>query len=108
MSTLFDVVLHPIEQQGVDFWWLDWQQWVFDKDIEKLNNTWWLNYTFFEDMERNTDKRPLIYHRWGGLGNHRYQIGFREMLILRGIRSNISPILPIRLRMFFMDIGVTI
>ena len=50
MSTLFDVVLHPIEQQGVDFWWLDWQQWVFDKDIEKLNNTWWLNYTFFEDM----------------------------------------------------------
>ena len=76
MSTLFDVVLHPIEQQGVDFWWLDWQQWVFDKDIEKLNNTWWLNYTFFEDMERNTDKRPLIYHRWGGLGNHRYQIGF--------------------------------
>lgn len=76
MSTLFDVVLHPIEQQGVDFWWLDWQQWVFDKDIEKLNNTWWLNYTFFEDMKRNTDKRPLIYHRWGGLGNHRYQIGF--------------------------------
>ena len=76
MSTLFDVVLHPIEQQGVDFWWLDWQQWVFDKDIEKLNNTWWLNYTFFEDMKRNTDKRPLIYHRWGGLGNHRYQVGF--------------------------------
>ena len=76
MSTLFDVVLHPIEQQGVDFWWLDWQQWVFDKDIEKLNNTWRLNYTFFEDMKRNTDKRPLIYHRWGGLGNHRYQIGF--------------------------------
>lgn len=76
MQTLFDVVLHPIEKQGVDFWWLDWQQWVFDKDIPTLNNTWWLNYTFFEDMKRNTDKRPLIYHRWGGLGNHRYQIGF--------------------------------
>ena len=27
-------------------------------------------------MERNGDKRPLLYHRWGGLGNHRYQIGF--------------------------------
>jgi Glycosyl hydrolases family 31/Domain of unknown function (DUF5110) len=26
-------------------------------------------------MERE-GKRPLIYHRWGGLGNHRYQIGF--------------------------------
>ena len=20
--------------------------------------------------------RPLILHRWGGLGNHRYQVGF--------------------------------
>ena len=27
-------------------------------------------------MERNGTKRPLLYHRWGGLGNHRYQIGF--------------------------------
>lgn len=26
-------------------------------------------------MQRE-NKRPLIYHRWGGLGNHRYQIGF--------------------------------
>lgn len=76
MKTLFDVVLHPIEKQGMDFWWLDWQQWVYDKDVEKLNNTWWINYTFFEDMKRNSTKRPLIYHRWGGLGNHRYQIGF--------------------------------
>ncbi|MDR0865861.1 MAG: glycoside hydrolase family 31 protein [Candidatus Symbiothrix sp.] len=76
METLFDVVLHPIEKQGLDFWWLDWQQWVFDKDLEKLNNTWWLNYTFFTDMQRNSEKRPVIYHRWGGLGNHRYQIGF--------------------------------
>src|SRR3990172_3567611 len=21
-------------------------------------------------------KRPIVFHRWGGLGNHRYQIGF--------------------------------
>jgi len=26
-------------------------------------------------MERR-GRRPLIFHRWGGLGNHRYQIGF--------------------------------
>jgi len=75
-EALFDVVLHPIEKQGIDFWWLDWQQWVYDKDVSKLNNTWWLNYLFFKDMELNTNKRPLVFHRWGGLGNHRYQIGF--------------------------------
>ena len=27
-------------------------------------------------MERKGKDRPLLYHRWGGLGNHRYQIGF--------------------------------
>ena len=76
MDNLFEIVLDPIAGQGVDFWWLDWQQWAYDKQLKKLNNTWWLNYNFFTRMEKHSDKRPLIYHRWGGLGNHRYQIGF--------------------------------
>ncbi len=76
MTTMFDEVLHPYERQGVDFWWLDWQQWPYDRKVDSLSNTWWCNYTFFSDMERNRDTRPMLYHRWGGLGNHRYQIGF--------------------------------
>lgn len=76
MENMFEHVLHPMEKEGVDFWWLDWQQHVFDTKMKKLHNTWWINYAFFTDMERNTDKRPLLYHRWGGLGNHRYQVGF--------------------------------
>ena len=76
MTNMFEQVLHPMQKQGVDFWWLDWQQHIFDTKLEKLHNTWWINYAFFTDMERNGDKRPLLYHRWGGLGNHRYQIGF--------------------------------
>ena len=76
MKTLFDVVLHPMEKKGIDFWWLDWQQWANDKKIPELSNTWWLNYVFFSEKEKGSDKRPLMYHRWGGLGNHRYQIGF--------------------------------
>ena len=76
MSNMFETVLRPMEKEGVDFWWLDWQQHVYDTRMEKLHNTWWINYAFFTDMQRNTDKRPLLYHRWGGLGNHRYQIGF--------------------------------
>jgi alpha-glucosidase len=27
-------------------------------------------------MERRGLARPLLFHRWGGLGNHRYEIGF--------------------------------
>lgn len=74
-TNFFDLVIHPLERQGVDFWWLDWQQ--SDKtSLEGINPTWWLNYTFFTDMERQGKHRPLIFHRWGGLGSHRYQVGF--------------------------------
>lgn len=76
MQTLFDTVLHPYEREGVGFWWLDWQQWPFDKAVPSLSNTWWLNYVFFSEMSRTSPYRPLLYHRWGGLGNHRYQVGF--------------------------------
>ncbi|MCX6270107.1 MAG: DUF5110 domain-containing protein [Bacteroidetes bacterium] len=74
-KTYFNTLLKPFEDQGIDFWWLDWQQWPESKTIKGLSNTWWLNYAFFTNMERN-GKRPLLFHRWGGLGNHRYQIGF--------------------------------
>lgn len=76
MTGWLNTQLRPMEKMGVDFWWLDWQQWNNDKDFPKLSNTWWINYTVFTDMERNRDTRPMLYHRWGGLGNHRYQIGF--------------------------------
>ena len=79
--TYFDKVIHQLEEDGIDFWWLDYQQ-VQITNITHLNPTIWLNHCFFTDMERkdrtNTDEslRGLIFHRWGGLGNHRYQIGF--------------------------------
>jgi alpha-glucosidase (family GH31 glycosyl hydrolase) len=70
-----NVLLHPMEKMGIDFWWLDWQQWSTTK-IEGVNPTFYLNYVHFSDMERENKNRPIIFHRWGGLGNHRYQIGF--------------------------------
>ena len=69
-----DLVHHPLEKQGIDFWWLDWQQ-ESNTKTAGVNPTWWLNYVHFSDQKRE-GKRPLLFHRWGGLGNHRYQIGF--------------------------------
>ena len=69
-----DLLHHPLERQGVDFWWLDWQQ-EGKTQVAGVNPTWWLNYIHFTDQEHE-GKRPLLFHRWGGLGNHRYQIGF--------------------------------
>ena len=65
---------HPLEEQGVDFWWIDWQQGE-KTEIEGLDPLIWLNHLHFADIARH-DKRPLIFSRWGGLGNHRYPIGF--------------------------------
>ena len=73
----FKTVLNPMERQGVDFWWLDWQQWMESKFTPGLSNTFWLNYTFFHHAEQqNPELRPFIYHRWGGLGSHRYPLAF--------------------------------
>ena len=77
----FDKVIHPLEEEGVDFWWLDYQQ-LQVTNITNLSPTLWLNHCFFNDMERpnrlgnGRTTRGLIFHRWGGLGSHRYQIGF--------------------------------
>lgn len=76
VSALFDNILTPMENNGVGFWWLDWQQHLYDPVIKNLKNTWWCSYIFYTHMERYGDRRPLIYHRWSGLGNHRYQVGF--------------------------------
>ncbi len=76
-DSYFKTVLGPMEDDGVDFWWLDWQQWRESKYVSGLSNTFWLNHTFFRHAEeRSPDIRPFIYHRWGGLGSHRYQLAF--------------------------------
>ncbi len=73
-TNYMDLVHHPLEKQGIDFWWLDWQQ-EQKTEMPGVMPTWWLNYVHFTDQQRE-GKRPLLFHRWGGLGNHRYQIGF--------------------------------
>jgi alpha-glucosidase len=73
-TNYMNLLHHPLEKQGIDFWWLDWQQEPTTK-LEGVSPTWWLNYVHFTDQQRE-GKRPLLFHRWGGLGNHRYQIGF--------------------------------
>lgn len=75
VNAYFNILLRPIEKQGVNFWWLDWQQQKWTR-TKNLNNIWWINHLHFTDMEKNKDTRPLVFHRYGGLGSHRYPIGF--------------------------------
>ncbi|MDR2041110.1 MAG: glycoside hydrolase family 31 protein [Tannerella sp.] len=75
-EAFFNRILRPHENIGIDFWWLDWQQWMIARNEENLGNTFWLNHVFFNDKKLQQKGRPVIFHRWGGLGNHRYPIGF--------------------------------
>jgi alpha-glucosidase (family GH31 glycosyl hydrolase) len=77
----FEILHHPMEGEGVDFWWLDWQQGArltqSGSPLAKvLDPLWWLNHLHFYDLGRDGTKRPFIFSRWGGLGSHRYPIGF--------------------------------
>ncbi len=76
-KSFFNRVIRDHEKEGVDFWWLDWQQHLTSKLTPDLGETFWCNHVFFNDMKKNRpERRPVIFHRWGGLGSHRYQIGF--------------------------------
>ena len=44
---------------------------------DKQNPTIWLNHLRCTDRHRNGDvERGIVLARWGGLGGHRYQVGF--------------------------------
>ncbi len=74
-SAYLEILHHPDEAQGVDFWWLDWQQGTRSK-MEHLDPLPWLNHLHFADLGRGGTPRPVIFSRYGGLGSHRYPVGF--------------------------------
>eukprot|EP01012_Entosiphon_sulcatum_P010211 TRINITY_DN1591_c0_g1_i1.p1 TRINITY_DN1591_c0_g1~~TRINITY_DN1591_c0_g1_i1.p1 ORF type:complete len:919 (+),score=202.04 TRINITY_DN1591_c0_g1_i1:26-2758(+) len=78
-TVLDDVTLGAVEAVGMDFWWIDWQQGGKEGGCQggKHNPTILLNHLRGTDhMRRGEKKRGLVLARWGGMGNHRYQIGF--------------------------------
>ena len=75
-KSFFKNIIRDHESEGVDFWWIDWQQYLTSPYTNSLSETFWCNYVFFNEAAKRDNHRPVIFHRWGGLGSHRYQIGF--------------------------------
>lgn len=88
MENYFDILHHPYEKDGVDFWWMDWQQgqsywWIHEEnkdgnlqdEREILDPLWMLNHLHIADIKRN-GKRPMFFSRYSGPGSHRYPVGF--------------------------------
>lgn len=74
IENYFTYLHHPREEEGVDFWWVDWQQGA-DSKVEGLDPLWILNHFHFLDNGRD-GKRPMTFSRYGGPGSHRYPVGF--------------------------------
>lgn len=70
----FKYLHHPHEEDGVDFWWIDWQQGT-KTNVPGLDPLWALNHYHYYDLTRK-NKRPLILSRFAGAGSHRYPLGF--------------------------------
>ncbi len=70
----FDILHHPFEKMGVDFWWIDWQQGTKTK-VKGLDPLWALNHYHFLDNAKD-NHRPLILSRFCGAGSQRYPLGF--------------------------------
>ncbi len=89
MASYFDILHHPYEKDGVDFWWMDWQQgtdywWIHEKNApgeykdprERMDPLWLLNHLHILDISRDGNKRPMFFSRYSGPGSHRYPVGF--------------------------------
>jgi len=96
VEAYFRCLHHPLEDAGVDFWWIDWQQGT-KTNIPGLDPLWALNHYHTYDNKRTPDRsqesgnsgasvlksassslsrRPLIMSRYAGPGSHRYPLGF--------------------------------
>jgi alpha-glucosidase (family GH31 glycosyl hydrolase) len=65
----------PREKDGVDFWWLDWQQYPNTVSLPDLTNLQVLNFYNYTRAEAN-GQRGQSFSRWAGWGDHRYPIEF--------------------------------
>ncbi len=75
MHAYFDLVHHPLEDEGVDFWWIDWQQGNTSK-VPGLDPLWMLNHLHTYDAHKRHGSDAIIFSRYAGLGSHRFPLGF--------------------------------
>ena len=73
INAYFDVLHRPYEKDGVDFWWIDWQQGETSA-MPGLDPLWSLNH--FHTLDQTKKRDGLILSRYAGIGSHRYPLGF--------------------------------
>ncbi|MDB5326725.1 MAG: alpha-xylosidase [Phycisphaerales bacterium] len=75
LDTFYAHTHTPLENQGVDFWWLDWQQYPKTRSNGDWDNLRVLNWYNYNHSAAN-GQRGVSFSRWAGWGDHRYPIHF--------------------------------
>ncbi|MCJ1303250.1 hypothetical protein MMC08_006058 [Hypocenomyce scalaris] len=89
LKAFFDVLHRRFEDDGVDFWWIDWQQGGYSR-IKGIDPLWMLNHYHFLDNALN-NKRPLTFSRYAGPGCHRYPVGFSGDTVITWASLDFQP-----------------
>lgn len=81
LKAYFNVLLKHIENDGVDFWWTDWQQGTHSS-TPGVDPLWVLNHFHFlhnaelQKSRSGSTAHPIVFSRYAGPGSHRYPVGF--------------------------------
>ncbi len=93
VNAYFKYLHKPYEKDGVDFWWIDWQQGK-DPAVWGLDPLWSLNHYHYLDDCVDADgnsRRGLILSRYAGAGSHRYPLGFSGDTFVRWTSLKFQP-----------------
>lgn len=68
IDTYLKILIHPLDDLEVDFFWID------ENNQKKLEELFLLNHYHFYDMMRNYKRRPMILARNTMIAPHRYPV----------------------------------
>ena len=75
LEKFFELLYHPNEEDGVDFWWVD----GFAKNFSKnygLDYLWMSSHYYYLDNCKKNNRGLSFYRCTAGAATHRYPIGF--------------------------------
>jgi alpha-glucosidase (family GH31 glycosyl hydrolase) len=84
LQAYFNILIKSVEDDGVDFWWIDWQQGEHSR-LCGVDPLWMLNHFHFlhnaklqaeRKQSDGSGSRPIVFSRYAGPGSHRYPVGF--------------------------------
>lgn len=86
IDVYLNVLIHPLDDIDVDFYWLD------EESKEKQKDMFYLNHYHFYDMMRNYKRRPMILARNTNIAAHRYPVLYSGKTIVSWDTLKMIPI----------------